>query len=211
MTTIAVFGATGRTGRLVVDRALAARHAVRVLARTPSAVEQSGPALSIVRGDVLDDAAVSEVVAGSDAVISVFGQVKGSSPTVQTDGTRTIVAAMAEHGVSRIVSLSGGGLRYDEKDRPKVADRLIRVLLRLLAGRVLDDAKGHLDVLRGSGLDWTVVRAPVLNDRPGAGSCRVGWVGVGTGTSIPRADLADFLLTQIDDDRFVRQLPFVSS
>ncbi|MEY2848690.1 MAG: hypothetical protein RI885_1355 [Actinomycetota bacterium] len=211
MTTIAVFGGTGRTGRLVVDRALAAGHSVRMLARTPGAVTQSGPALTIVRGDILDAAAVSEVVAGSDAVISVFGQVKGSSPTVQTDGTRTIVSAMAEHGVNRIVSLSGGGLRYDEKDRPKVADRIIRLLLRMLAGRVLDDAKGHLEVLEASGRDWTVVRAPVLKDNPRIGSYRVGWVGVGTGTSIPRADLADFLLTQVDDRTFVRQLPFVSS
>ncbi len=93
----------------------------------------SSPALTVVRGDVLDPAAVDETVAGSDVVLSLFGHVKGSPRTLQTDGTRLIVDAMARHGVPRIVTLSGGGLSAP-LDRPKAPDRIIRLLLKTVSG-----------------------------------------------------------------------------
>lgn len=210
MTKIAVFGGTGRTGRRVVDRVLDSGMSVRVLARNPAALGPARDRLSVIAGDVLDPHAVDETLKGADAVLSVFGHVKGSPPTLQTDGTRVIVDGMQRLGIKRIVTLSGGGLR-DERDRPKAPDHVITFLLRTLAARVLDDAKGHLQVLRDSGLDWTVVRGPRLTERPGAGTYRVGWVGVGTGTQISRDDLADFIVTQIDDKSFVHALPFVSA
>lgn len=208
--TIALFGATGKTGRRVLARLLGAGYAVRALARTPAHLVVVCDGFTVIEGDVLDPEAVAETISGSDAVISVFGHVKGSPPSVQTDGTRLIVEQMQAHGLTRIVSLSGGGLR-DPHDRPKAADHVIRFLLKTLSGRVLADAEGHLRVLEQSGLDWTVVRGPRLTEKPGTGSCRVGWVGVDTGTEISRDDLADFILTQIDDDRFVRAMPFVSA
>lgn len=211
MTTIAIFGGSGRTGRLVVEQALAAGHTVRLLARTPASVPPQGPAVQVVQGDVLDQAAVARVVEGSDAVISVFGQVKGSPPALQTDGTGNITRAMATYGVRRIVSLSGGGLPDPEHDRPKLADRVIRLLLRLLAPQVLADARGHLEVLEESGLEWTVVRGPRLKDSPYTGRYRVGWVGADAGTAVGRADLAEFILQQVDDRSFLHQLPLVSA
>lgn len=210
MTTIALFGATGKTGRRVLDRALAAGHTVRALVRDPRAPIETSPRLTVIPGDVRDPAAVAETVRGADVVLSIFGQVKGSPPTLQTDGTRVIVEAMRDAGVRRIVSLSGGGLR-DEHDRPKTADRVIRLLLKAPSGQVLADAEGHLQVLRASGLDWTVVRGPRLTEEPGVGSYRVGWVGVNASTQISRDDLADFLLTQVDDRSFVEKMPFVSA
>ncbi|WP_043441025.1 NAD(P)-dependent oxidoreductase [Arthrobacter sp. L77] len=210
MATIAVFGGTGRTGRHVLEQALAAGHEVRALARSASSVRARDPRLIVVEGDVLDTDAVDRVVAGSGAVISVLGQVKGSPATLQTDGIRIITDAMARHGVRRIVSLSGGGLPDPVHDRPKAADRIIRVLLKLLSPAVLEDAEGHLRVLRASGLDWTVVRGPRLQATPYTGIYRVGWVGVDASTSVGRADLAEFLLRQVEDRTFVHQLPMVS-
>ncbi|MBR22164.1 MAG: nmra family protein, partial [Leifsonia sp.] len=184
-------------------------HSVRALARRPEALD-AHERLTVVAGDVRDRDAVRETVRGSDAVVSVFGQVKGSPPTLQTEGTQAIVDAMAEQGIRRIISLSGGGLPAEEHDQPKMPDRIIRWLLRRLSPAVLDDAIGHLAVLRASGLDWTVVRGPRLTDAPATGSYRVGWVGVNASTQIARADLARFILTQLDDDTFVHELPFVS-
>jgi putative NADH-flavin reductase len=211
MTTLALFGATGKTGRRVLDRALAAGYDVRALVRDPAKLAVSSDHLTVITGDVRDAAAVAETVRGADAVLSVFGQVKGSPPTVQTDGTRVIVEAMRAAGVSRIVTLSGGGLRDEAHDRPKAADRVIRFLLKTLSGQVLADAEGHLEVLRSSNTDWTVVRGPRLTEKPGVGSYRVGWVGVNASTQISRDDLADFILTQVDDRQFVHAMPFVSA
>lgn len=211
MTTLALFGATGKTGRRVLDRALAAGFDVRALVRDPAKLGVSSPHLTVVAGDVRDPRSVAETVQGADVVLSLFGQVKGSPPTLQTDGTRVIVEQMDKAGVSRIVTLSGGGVRDEAHDRPRAADRVIRFLLKTLSGQVLADAEGHLKVLQASGTDWTVVRGPRLTEKPGLGRYRVGWVGVNASTQISRDDLADFILTQVDDRRFVHALPFVSA
>lgn len=158
---------------------------------------------------MLDRAAVADVVRGADTVASVFGQVKGSPPTVQTDGTRLIVDAMRAEGISRIVSLSGGGLPFG-KDEPKAADKVIRWLLRRISPRVLDDAIGHADVLESSGLDWTIVRVPMLNDQPRRGDYRLGWVGVNASARIGRADLASEIVRQLDATEHIHAMPFVS-
>ncbi|AXH97126.1 NAD(P)-dependent oxidoreductase [Ornithinimicrobium avium] len=122
MATIALFGATGRTGGRVLHRALDAGHAVRELVRDPAKLDHEGDDLSVIRGDVLDPASVARAVSGADVVLSLFGQVKGPPRTLQTDGTRIIVDAMRAAGVRRIVTLSGGGLRAPQ-DRPGMADR----------------------------------------------------------------------------------------
>lgn len=211
MATIALFGATGKTGDRALRKALAAGHHVRALVRDPSKLAADSDAVRVIAGDVRDSAAVDATVAGADGVLSLFGQVKGSPRDLQTAGTRTIVEAMRRHGVSRLVTLSGGGLRDIVHDQPGPADVVMRFLLTTFAGHVLKDAEGHLDVLHQSGLEWTVVRGPRLTENPGRGSYRVGWVGVGTGMSISRDDLADFILTQIDDRSFIHQMPFVSA
>lgn len=210
MTSIAFFGATGRTGRRVLDRALSAGYEVRALVRDRRRLPVESDRLTVIRGDVLDVAAVTETVSGSDIVLSLFGQVKGSPPSLQADGTRLIVEAMTTHGLRRIVTLSGAGLRAEGFDVPRPPDKIIRFLLTTLSGRVLADAERHLEVLRVSGLDWTVVRGPRLTEKPGKGRYRVGWVGVNASTQISRDDLADFILTQVEDRTFVHRLPLAS-
>jgi putative NADH-flavin reductase len=208
---LAIFGGTGRTGQLVLERALAAGHDVRALVRDPLRLSLTSERLTVVPGNVLDPDAVEKTVAGTSVVLALFGQVKGSPATLQTDGTRNIVEAMHRHGISRLITLSGGGLRADGLDQPKLADQLIVFLLKRLSPEALADAEGHLVVLKDSGLDWTVVRAPRVQDSPAVGSYRVGRVGPDSSTSISRADLADFILSQVGDRHYVGQMPFVSA
>jgi putative NADH-flavin reductase len=209
LATIALFGATGKTGRRVLARALHAGYDIRALVRNSAKLVVVDSRVTVIVGDVLDAAAVSATIEASDVVLALFGQVKGSPRRLQADGTRNIIAAMKQHGISRLITLSGGGLRANE-DRPKLADRSIRMLLKALAGHVLADAEEHLKLLRDSGLDWTVVRGPMLTEALGRGTYRIGWVGVNAGIRISREDLADLILTQIEDRQFIGRLPFVS-
>lgn len=208
--TIALFGASGKTGQQVLAQALRAGHRVRALVRTPAKITLTSPQLEIIQGDVLNPVDVARTVQGSNVVVSVFGQVKGSPKQLQTDGTRHIVAAMGAHGVRKIISLSGGGLPY-EKDAPKFADKLIRGIMKLVVPHVLAGAGGHAEVLRVSGLDWEIVRGPRLTDQPPTGKYRVGWVGVNASTSLGRADLAEFIIKQLSSNEFVGQMSFVSN
>ncbi|MDQ3386877.1 MAG: NAD(P)H-binding protein, partial [Actinomycetota bacterium] len=104
---IAIFGATGRTGRPMVEQALREGHEVTVSVRDPSKVSVRHDLLRVLKGDVLDAKAVDEAVAGQNAVLSALGHTKSSPKDVQTRGTENIVAAMKKHGVDRIVSLTG--------------------------------------------------------------------------------------------------------
>lgn len=207
---LAVFGATGRTGKPLVAAALERGHEVRALARDPAKLDVSQDNLLVIRGDALNAADVAETVAGCDAVLSVLGQTKGSPKDLQTTATRHIVAAMKTHGVTRVISLTGAGVR-DPNDAPKLIDRVFGLLLATVARSVIRDADAHAEVLRQSGLEWTLVRGPRLTEGPRTGSYKVGYVGKDSGTQASRADVADFMLSQLDDDTWIRKAPMVSS
>ncbi|MEM0996378.1 MAG: SDR family oxidoreductase [Bacteroidota bacterium] len=210
MKTIALFGATGRTGRLFLKLALDQGYAVKALVRTPEKLALRHPQLEVQQGDVLNAEDVQRTVTGTECVVSLFGHVKGSPEWLQTDGTRHLIAAMKRAEVGKIVSLSGGGLPFPEKDQPKFIDKLIRMVMKVAFAKVLNDAVRHHEVLAQSGRDWVIVRGPQLTNDPPRGSYRVGWVGVNSGTKIARGDLADFLLKQVESEEFHGQMPFVS-
>ena len=207
---IALFGATGQTGKEFLKIALAAGHNIKALVRTPSKLDISDGSLQVIEGNVLEYEDVAKTVSDTNIVVSLFGHVKGSPDWLQTDGTRNIIKAMNTYGVDRILSLSGGGLPYPEKDQPGVADKMIRFIMKVVAGQILDDAKKHAEVLRESGLDWTIIRAPRLTNGERRGDYREGWVGVNASTSISRKDLADFILKEVQERHYSEQMPFVS-
>jgi putative NADH-flavin reductase len=207
--TIALFGATGKTGQEFLIKALDAGYKIQALVRSPAKLSQQHANLTVIQGDVLNAEQVRQAVSGSQSVVSLFGHVKGSPPRVQTEGTENIVRAMKAAGVNKIISLSGGGLPY-QKDKPKFADKLIRGIMKVVAKDMLNDAIAHAEVLKKSGLQWIIVRGPRLTTEPEKKQYRVGWVGVNASTKIGRADLADFILKQVERDEFVHEMPFVS-
>jgi putative NADH-flavin reductase len=206
---IAIFGASGRTGRPLVEQALAAGHEVRALVRDPSKLRIRHKRLAVIRGDVLDSAKVEKTIAGTDAVLGALGQTKGSTSEVQTQGTENIVAKVERHGVRRLVSLMGVGVR-DPRNEPKLADRAVTFLLRRLQPNVLEDGVRHAEVIKTSGLEWVIVRGPRLTEGPKKGEYRVGMVGKNSETRISRADLTEFMLGQLTVDTHLRQMPVVS-
>jgi len=210
MKTIALFGGTGKTGRLFLEQALEKGYHLKALVRTPAKVQIEHARLEIIQGDVLTAEDVERTIQGSDLVVSLFGHVKGSPKWLQTNGTKNIVQAMKDHQITRIISLSGGGLPYPEKDQPKLADHLIRGIMKIAVPKILNDAIQHHKVLEKSGLQWTIVRGPRLTDGPKTDNYRVGWVGVNASTKISRADLADFIVKLVEDQQYDYEMPFVS-
>lgn len=210
MKKIALFGATGQTGQKFLELAINRGYEVKVLVRDKTKLKTQNPKLTVIEGDVLNLQDVNNTIEGSNIVISLFGHVKGSPEWVQTNGTKNIVSAMQKYSVDRIISLSGGGLPFPEKDKPNFVDHLIRAIMKIAVPKVLNDAIAHADVLKASDKKWVIVRGPRLTNDARVGSYRVGWVGVNASTKISRSDLADFILTQVEDESFNFQMPFVS-
>jgi len=209
MKKIALFGASGQTGQEFLDQALKEGYSIKALVRTPAKISQVSPNLEIIQGDVLNYGDVEKTVADTEIVVSLFGHVKGSPEWLQTNGTENIIKAMKKHQVERIISLSGGGLPF-EKDQPKFPDKMIRFIMKVAVPKILNDARKHAEVLEKSGLKWTIVRGPRLTNDPKKGEYRVGWVGVNASTKVGRADLADFILEEVEKEAYNEQMPFVS-
>ena len=206
---VVIVGATGKTGHRLLAQAMSAGYEVRAFVRDVSRLPLRHERLQTVEGDVLDATSIERAVSGTDAVLSALGRTKTSTDDAQTVGVENIVGAMKKNSVSRLISLTGAGVR-DEKDRPKLVDKVFRLLLKFLQPAVLRDAERHAEVIKASGLDWVIVRAPRLTEGPRTGNYRVGYVGKNSGTKISRADVADFMLWQLADDQHLHQQPMIS-
>lgn len=206
---IAVFGASGRTGKLVVDQALAAGHEVVAFVRDPAKLAVRQEKLTIVHGDVTDPSVVRRAVEGVDAVISTLAPTRGAPKDTMSSGIRNILAAMQAAGVRRLVISSGAGVP-DPNDPPNLGVSIIRALLRLFADWVLEDSAQAVALVRASDAEWTVVRAPFLIDGPHTGRYRLGYFAAGFGARISRADLADALLRALADPSTIRSTPIVA-
>ena len=210
MRKIALFGATGQTGQEFLTVALEKGYYVKALVRSPHKITIKHQNLELIKGDVLNIENVLNAVKQTEIVVSLFGHVKDSPEWLQTNGTKHIISAMKKEGVDKIISLSGGGLPFPEEDSPKFPDKMIRFIMKVFVPKVLNDAIEHHKVLAKSGLKWIIIRGPRLTNEPRQGHYRVGWVGVNASTKIGRADLADFILEQVENDQFLFQMPFVS-
>ena len=206
---LTIFGATGRTGRYLVEQALAAGHEVTAFLRDPAKLAVQHERLRIAEGDIADAARVEEAVAGADAVVSALGPTKNSPPTMLTVGWQNILAAMRKHGVQRLVTLTGAGVSVPG-DPPSLGRTVMLTLLKRIAPQILEDSQRSVDLIRSSDRDWTVVRAPRLKDGPRTGKYRSGTMQLGPRASISRGDVADFLLKQAGDRTYARQAPMVS-
>lgn len=181
-----VLGATGRTGRLVVERALAAGHTVTALVRSPEKLTLSNSNLRLLTGEATDSSAVARAMEGADAVINTLG----GNGSVIADSTRAIVTAAHQTGVKRVVVLSSFLVQRDHM--PAVS----RLLSGIAMGAMIKDKTTGEEMLRTSDLEWTIVYASVLTDGPATGSVTVLPAGAKRGVSqkISRADVATWLI-----------------
>ncbi len=207
---IAVFGATGRTGRPLIEQALEAGHTVTAFARDPSRLPVQHERLTVAQGDIADAETVARAIAGQDAAICVLGQAPGSRRDLLTVAAQSIVAGMQRHGVRRLLTLVGAGVSDPRDEPPPAPARVMIGLLKLLAPNVLADAERHAETVRASGLDWTIVRVPRLSDDPPRGSVHLGYERPGF-APLARADVAAVLLRLAADGTYLREAPILSA
>ncbi len=193
---LTLLGAAGATGVPLVEQAIAAGHQVTALARSAENLTLTSPNLHVVQGDATDRAVVSEAMKGADAVISVLG----ARGPVMAEATRAVVAAAEQAGPDRILMLSSFAVA---RDRLKPVSRLVT---RMAMGSQIKDKTAGEEVLRASGLDWTIVYATKLTNGPRTEPRVVPETEkVGMSQTISRADLASFLLQAATDGLYSRR------
>jgi putative NADH-flavin reductase len=208
---ITIFGATGETGKQLVEQALAEGNEVVAFVRNPSKLNITDKNLTILKGELTDDALIENAVRGSDAVISVLGPRGGSRNKPLTQGMHNIIEAMKKQGVRRLI-ISSTLSAKDPNDLPEFRFKALVTFVRVTMHAAYEEIVSVADTVRASNLDWTIVRLTMLNNNHKSGKVRAGYLGRGeVGTWISRADIADFMLKQIQDAKYLRQAPAISN
>jgi putative NADH-flavin reductase len=207
---LTLFGATGRTGRHLLQKALDEGHQVTVLVRNPAKLDIKNERLTVIQGSLTDESSVEQAVKGTEVVLSALGPANNRPTFEISQGMQTILRVMHKNGVKRLIISAGAGVG-DPEDAPKLFNKLMNVLLKAASRYVYEDMLKTVDLVRASGLDWTIVRVPMLTDEPATGQVKVGMVGKGMGARISRADMADFMLEQVKNSDYVRKAPAISN
>jgi putative NADH-flavin reductase len=212
MSTLLVIGASQGIGLETVKCALARGHRVRAFARGAAGIPIDDAGLSKIAGDALDAAAVGAAAAGADAVIQTLGAPKTAlavfaGTTLFSKATRILIDAMRAAGVRRLVAVTGIGAGDSRGHGGFLYDAL---MFPLVLKRIYDDKDVQEQMIRASGLEWTIARPGLLTGGAATGRMRVlaeakDWqVG-----SVTRADVAEFLVREAFERRYVGRTPLL--
>ncbi|MDG3041095.1 NAD(P)-dependent oxidoreductase [Roseicyclus marinus] len=207
---ITVIGASRGIGRKVVEYALSRGHVVRALARSADRMGIEAPGFEPVTGDATDPVVLAQAVAGSDAVILTLGVPRDlralKRTTLFSDAAAALIPVMEVAGVRRLLAVTGFGAGDSEAKLSSVE----RIPFKLFLGRAYADKSIQEEMIRASGLDWTIARPGILNDNAMSGKYKVlvepeTWrQGI-----ISRADVAHFLVHAAEDGSHIGKTPAI--
>ncbi len=211
-----LLGATGSTGYEVLKRLVRDGHAVKALARDPAKLNlaeikppQAG-LIEVVEGSVFESDKLKVQCKGCDVVISALGTGTDNRYTeVYSEGGRNILAAMRANGIKRLITITSGLIDLSD---PSTDNFFLNRIIRPNFNKVYYDQTRWETILDDTeDIDWTCVRPPYLVNKPFSGKYRVKAKHVPKGgRKISRADLADFIVRQIDSDEFIHDKPVVA-
>jgi putative NADH-flavin reductase/uncharacterized membrane protein YphA (DoxX/SURF4 family) len=208
-----VLGATGGTGKAILEQAVRRGHKVTALVRSPEMLQGLGEKLQglgenaiIRRGDPTSADELQAVLAGHDAVLSALGLRGLGASTILSDAARATVRAMKAAGVRRLLVVSAGML-FGE------AATVGRILRRTVLKNIAEDSAAMESVLESSDLDWTIARPPRLTDGPMTRRyvAADGRVPADSHLSMSRADVANFLLDEVERPAHVHAIVGLST
>lgn len=180
-----------------------------ILARRPEKANDLGQ-VRVVQGDALDPIAMGRAVEGTEAVISAIGT--PVSPfrdiTLLSSATRILTSEMQRRGVSRLIAITGMGAGDSAGHGGFLFDRIFKPLM---LRKVYADKDRQETIIRGSGLEWTIVRPSVLSNKPAQGAVRtLTNLSDFHGGGISREDVAAFILDELDARQWVHQAPLIT-
>jgi hypothetical protein len=209
---ITVFGARGAIGRLVTAEALARGWDVTACARDTTGLP-AADRLTLVRAELTDGPAIAQALSGARAALTCFGPSftkRNDDVRPLTAGVRLIAAKTAEADVKRLIVLATPSMRSPE-DEPVFKVRFLVRLVRLLIPDAYREINGMGRETMRPGLDWTIVRQLLPNDRVPTGVVCSGGVNRQTEFAVSRVDVARFMVDQVEDRTFIKRMPVIWS
>ena len=211
---VAIFGASGATGKLLTERCLAAGYSVTALVRTPEAYSYASQ-VRVVKGDAFNPQAVADTLLGADVVMSALGAKSLKKEDVLERAVPLIVAAMEKNGPRRIIALGSAGALPTALDKQPAWRRWIvqHIVYNTFLKYPVASQIAQYKTLSASRLDWTMPMPPMLRNVDGKGLAmvRVDRDALPPGANrISRADVADFMMAQVMSEEFSRSGVYIS-
>ena len=209
---IAILGSTGFLGKVLLEKALDAGYQVRTLVRNPDKLGEFKDRVEFIQGNVFQANDIEETVLGTEAVLSTVGppQRNPGDPAKYEQAMKDLVAAMDNHKIKRLIHVGGSVHRGGEDENWTVGRRLLRLMLVLVWKPGLVAKQLEWEVLKGSNLDWTLVRPPHIIKGKAFGKVSADEKNLSR-TNVNVEDLADFILAQIDSKNWIRKAPLVAT
>jgi putative NADH-flavin reductase len=196
-----ILGATGATGQQLVTQALESGHEVAALVRDPARITAS---VEVIRGDATDATAIAGASRGRDAVLSALGTGKSFRGDVVSRAAANLIAA----SVQRLLFVSAFGVGESFSEAALQQKFFFRTLLR---GIYADKAKADA-MIRASNAEWTIVRPVMLTNGPRTGEYRVlEHVRLGGFPKVSRADVAEFMIRELTERKWIRKTVVITS
>ncbi len=206
---IIIIGSTGGTGKQLVKQALERGYNVAAFARNPSKIKINHDRLKVIKGNVLNVDSLRNAIAGQDIVLCALGHKQWLYPTkILSEGTRNIIASMKENGVKRLICETSLGLG---ESIGKMGIYYTFFVIPFILPFYFWDKRKQEQIIQSSELDWTIIRPGALNNRRARSSYRHGF-NIGNWfytVRISRADVANFILNQIEEKKYIRSKPGV--
>lgn len=203
---IAVIGANGRTGKILVELALAAGLSVTAGVHSTNNLSPH-ERLTVMQCDATKKSDLAKLITGQEAVVSFIGHTKDSSQHVQTEAIQALASVMEAQYIRRVVSLTGTGVRFPG-DHITLIDRILNTSVNLIDPARVRDGVDHVEVLKQSSLDWTVLRVLKLqNTTPKPFALREHGP---TKWYVSREEVAEAALQVLKHGTFIKQAPILS-
>ncbi len=200
---VAILGGSGGVGRWLVAIARENGDHVKTLVRDRRKLPGDLGAIGVIEGDARDRGAVETTIAGCDVVFSALGSDGTGPTTLYSQAAANVITAMQRNGVTRVFAISSAGA----EDDPNMNFFARRIVMPFLLKNVLVDMRRMEQLFEASGLVYTIVRPGRLTDGPRTGLYRANdrFVPEG-GSAISRADVADFMVRTVVDERTIRKI-----
>jgi len=208
---IAILGSTGFVGKVLLEKALEKSHQVKTLVRDPEKLGAYRERVEYVSGNASQADKLEKTVVGADVVVSTLPPIEnGKDPEKSAKVMEDLVAILERNSIKRFIHLGGAVHGGGTNENWTLGRRLLKVWLNIICKPVLIAKQSEWEVLRRSNLDWTLVRPPrIMKEKP------VGYLAADEknlpSVQVNVEDLVDFLLTQIDSQKWIEKAPLVAT
>ena len=206
---IALIGGTGKSGTYLTQDLIKRNYKIKMLLRNPSRLSIDPSQIEIVEGNVREFETIHTLLRNSTAVVSMLGgHVPGETP-VFSISTEHVIRAMKEYGIERYILITG--LNVDVPgDKKNAQTAAATQWMKDNYPVTTMDKQKEFEILSDSGIDWTLIRLPLIEQTDERGEINVN-LGDCPGTKISAGNLADFIISQLDDLEYIRKAPFIAN